>query len=170
MQVIADFGSRYRDAGWPEDYDLILRLLAAGHRIGVVARRLVAWRDHPDRLTRRDDTYAIARLTACKAAFLARSFLATSDRYVLWGYGGTGRALDRALRPHGKRATHIIDVAPRRVGNTIHGARVVPPEAVPALPRLPIAVSVAGATARAQIRAFLARRGFEELRDFVCAA
>ena len=35
---------------------------------------------------------------------------------------------------------------------------------------LPLVVSVAGATARAQIRAELARLGFRETRDFVCAA
>ncbi len=160
----------YRDCGWAEDYDLILRLLAAGHRVGVVPRRLVAWRDHPERLTRRNDTYAIARLTDCKASFLASGFLADTERYVLWGYGGTARALHRALRAHGKRAAHVIDVDPRRVGNTIHGAPVVLPDALPTLPRLPVVVSVAGATPRAQIRAFMAGHGFEEIRDFVCAA
>ena len=62
---------RYRDAGWPEDYDLVLRLLAAGHRIGVVPRRLLAWRDSAERLTRRHPAYAQERIVACKAAFLA---------------------------------------------------------------------------------------------------
>ena len=160
----------YRDCGWAEDYDLILRLLAGGHHVGVVPRRLVAWRDHPDRLTRRHSTYTMAQLTACKAAFLASGFLGATDRYVLWGYGGTARALHRALRAHGKRAAHVIDVDPRRVGNTIHGAPVELPDALPALPRLPVVVSVAGATPRAEIRAFLSGHGIEELRDFVCAA
>ena len=35
---------------------------------------------------------------------------------------------------------------------------------------LPLVVSVAGAPARAQIRAALADLGFRETRDFVCAA
>jgi hypothetical protein len=35
---------------------------------------------------------------------------------------------------------------------------------------LPLVVSVAGATARALIRAELAKLGFRETRDFVCAA
>ena len=48
--VLAAVG--YRDRGWPEDYDLVLRLLAAGPEIGVVPRRLLAWRDGPGRLTR----------------------------------------------------------------------------------------------------------------------
>jgi len=38
--VLSAFG--YRARGWPEDYDLVLRLLAAGHEIGIVPRRLLA--------------------------------------------------------------------------------------------------------------------------------
>src|SRR5439155_663464 len=83
----------YRDAGWPEDYDLVLRLLGQGHEIGVVPRRLLAWRDGPRRLWRAGEAYRPERFTACKAAFLAAHFLAGADRYVLWGYGPTGRAL-----------------------------------------------------------------------------
>src|SRR5262249_36735676 len=87
--LLVAFG--YRDAGWPEDYDLVLRLLAAGHEIGVVPRRLVVWRDGVGRLTRTHPAYAQERIVACKAAFLAAGFLAGDDRYVLWGHGGTGR-------------------------------------------------------------------------------
>jgi hypothetical protein len=64
--VLAAF--RYRDAGWPEDYDLVLRLLGAGHAIGVVPRRLVAWRDSPARLTRTGAAYGQERIVACKAS------------------------------------------------------------------------------------------------------
>ena len=89
--------ARYRDRGWPEDYDLVLRLLAAGARMGVVGRRLHCWRETPGRLSRVAPAYAITRFTACKAAFLAQAFLSRVGQYVLWGYGGTGKALRRAL-------------------------------------------------------------------------
>lgn len=160
----------YRDAGWPEDYDLVLRALARGLGIGVVPRRLLAWRDGPGRLSRTGDAYAIPRFTAIKAAFLSEGFLATTDRYVLWGYGGTGRVLHRALAGHGKRATHVIEVHPGRLGNVIHGAPVVGPEALPRLRPLPIVVSVARERPRGLIRAALAAMGFRETRDYVCAA
>lgn len=160
----------YRDAGWPEDYDLVLRALARGLEIGVVPRRLLAWRDRPGRLSRTGEAYAQPRFAAIKAAFLAEQFLAATDRYVLWGYGGTGRALRRALAAHGKRATHVIEVHPGRLGNTIHGAPVVPPEDLPRLERLPLVVSVARPGPRSRIRAALVLMGFQETRDFVCAA
>jgi hypothetical protein len=166
--VLETFG--YRQQGWPEDYDLVLRLLAAGREIGLLPRRLLAWRDAPTRLTRTHPAYALERITACKAAFLADGFLAGDERYVLWGYGGTGRALHRALRRHGKRPSLIVEVHAGRLGNRIHGAPVVPPEALADVPRGRLVASVAGADARAEIRGFLAALGWRETRDFVCAA
>ena len=166
--VLRDLG--YRDQGWPEDYDLVLRLLAAGRRIGVVPRRLLAWRDHPRRLTRTAAACRPEQFPRLKAAFLASGLLAASDEYVLWGYGHTGRALRAALLEHGKRPSAIVELHAGRLGNTIHGAPVVPPEAIPRLPRRPIVASVAGETPRRLIREALAAMGFRELQDFVCAA
>lgn len=160
----------YREVDWPEDYDLVLRLLAAGREIGVVPRRLLAWRDGPRRLTRTHGSYGQERIVACKAHHLAAGFLATTDRYVLWGYGGTGRALRRALALHGRHPSHVVELHAGRLGNRIHGAPVVPPEALDDLPRGGLVASVAGAAARGEIRAFLAARGWIETRDFVCAA
>jgi len=160
----------YRDVPWAEDYDLVLRLLAGGGRIGVVPRRLLLWRHGGPRLSRRDRRYSVAAFTACKAHFLARGFLAEHRRYVLWGYGETGKALRRALAAEGRHPAHIVELHPRRLGETIHGAPVVPPPALASLPSLPVVVSVAGAGPRARIRATLAALGRRELRDFVCAA
>ncbi len=160
----------YRDAGWPEDYDLVLRWLAAGRRIGMVPRRLLAWRDHPQRLSRRHPRYALDRFTACKAAFLARGFLAGRDHYQLWGYGGTGRALRRALAEHGKRPSRIVEVHPGRLGQRIHGAPVVSPDQLGHAPDEPLVVSVAGTGPRGEVRRKLASLRFEEGRHFVCAA
>ena len=89
---------------------------------------------------------------------------------MLWGYGGTGRQLQRSLRRHGKRPSAIVEVHPGRVGNRIQGAPVIAPTALKERPREPLVVSVAGASARAQIRAALAAMGFRESLDYVCAA
>jgi hypothetical protein len=166
--ALRDFG--YRDTGWPEDYDLILRMLAAGRRLDVVPRRLLAWRQRPDRLSRTHESYSIARFTACKAEHLVRTFLSRSRTYVLWGYGATGRSLARALRAHGRRPVQIVELHPRRIGERIQGAPVIPHAALGGPPAPPIVVSVAGASARAQIRAQLLDKGFREGRDYVCAA
>ena len=160
----------YRDCGWPEDYDLLLRLLIAGHAVGIVPRRLLCWRDTPGHLSRISPRYDIARFTACKAAFLATTILAAAETYVLWGFGHTGRALLHALRAHGKRPSHIVEVHPGRVGNIIHGAPVILPENLQNICGRPLIVSVAGELPRNRIRAALTAMGFIETRDFVCAA
>jgi glycosyltransferase involved in cell wall biosynthesis len=171
--VFQAFG--YRDRGWPEDYDLLLRLLGSGHALGVVPRRLLLWRDTPGRLSRRTEIYADSRFVAAKAHYLAHSWLAQHPRYVLWGYGETGRALCRALQPHDRHPHAIVEVHPGRLGQRIHGAPVVGPEQLLEARRgpegtLPIVVSVARSAARAQVRAALGRLGLREQQDFVCAA
>ncbi len=160
----------YRDLGWPEDYDLILRLLAAGHALAVLPERLLLWREHEGRLSRTHASYAQPRFVACKAAFLAEGFLGEADDYVLWGHGDTGRALRRALAALGKRPTHIVELHPGRLGQRIHGAPVVPPDALRALRPPRILVSVAGEKPRGEIRDALAAMGFDEGRHYLCAA
>jgi hypothetical protein len=160
----------YRSRGWPEDYDLVLRLLARDVEIGVVPRRLLGWRDSAGRLSRTAPEYETLRFTACKAAHLASGLLAGDREYVLWGYGSTGRTLRRALLAHDRSPSHIVELHPGRIGQRIHGAPVVAPDALPALARRPIVVSVAGVVARTRIRAALADMGFREGVDFVCAA
>jgi len=163
----------YRDQGWPEDYDLVLRLLAGGQKLGVVPERLLCWRDGAGRLSRTSETYRLERFTACKAHFLAHGLLQASDEYILWGYGDTGRALSRALALQGKRPRAIIEVHPGRLGQRILGAPVLAPAALPALMRerrSPIVASVARPGPRGEVRAALDGFGFVELEDYVCAA
>jgi glycosyltransferase involved in cell wall biosynthesis len=172
-EVFQRFG--YRDMGWPEDYDLLLRLLGSGHALGVVPRRLLLWRDSPERLSRSSEVYAESRFVAAKAHHLASSWLARHPRYVLWGYGETGRALCRALQQHGRHPQAIVEVHPRRIGQRIHGAPVIPPEQLLAARRgsegtLPVVVSVARSSPRALVRARLERLGLREQHDFICAA
>jgi GT2 family glycosyltransferase len=160
----------YRDCGWPEDYDLFLRLITQGYAVGVVPRRLLSWRNSPTRLSRTSPVYTLEHFTACKAAFLAASFLAASAPYILWGYGDTGKALRRALLAYGKNPAYIVELHAGRLGNRIHDALVIPPATLAQIPRCPVIVSVAGVQARNEIRQAMARMGFLEARDFVCAA
>jgi glycosyltransferase involved in cell wall biosynthesis len=160
----------YVDCAWPEDYDLMLRALATGMRIAVVPRRLLSWRDRPDSLCRTDERYSLGWFTACKAHYLAIGLLSDSDSYILWGYGGTGRSLRRALAVLGKHPSHIVEVKPARIGNWIHGALVVAPDVLPDLGDRPIVVSVAREGPRTEIREALSAMRLIEGRDYVCAA
>ena len=160
----------YCDRHWPEDYDLLLRALTTGRRIGVVPRRLLLWRDRTDRWSRRNAAYRIEQFTACKAHYLAHGFLARNKSYVLWGYGATGRLLRKALAAHDKTPTHIVEVKRSRIGQCIHGAPVIPVSELVLLRGSPVIVSVARLGPRTEIRDALAAIGFVEGKDFVCAA
>ncbi|MBI3202268.1 MAG: glycosyltransferase family 2 protein [Myxococcales bacterium] len=160
----------YRDAGWPQDYDLVLRLLSAGARLAVVPQKLLGWRDGPGRVTRTADYTRRERLVACKAHYLAAGFLAQRSTYVLWGYGDTGRTLCRALAAHDKHPEAIVELHPRRIGQRIAGAPVIEPSALRLRPGVAVVISVSGLEARTEARARAAALGLGEGRDFVVAA
>jgi GT2 family glycosyltransferase len=167
-EVLHAFG--YRERPWPEDYDLLLRVLESGLALGVVPQRLLHWRDGHQRLSRSSPRYGLPAFIACKAEFLSQGFLAHAPRYLLWGYGDTAKALAQALERCGKEPSAIIELHPGRLGQLIRGVRVVPPQALSRLRGEPLVVSVAGAGPRAEIRAALAGFGFRELEHYVCAA
>jgi glycosyltransferase involved in cell wall biosynthesis len=160
----------YRDRGWPEDWDLLLRLMRNGPRVGIVSKRLLGWRDRPDRLSRSDARYDLDRFTECRAWHLHRDFLAGHASYVLWGHGRTGRALRKALSRLGHEPRSIVEVHPRRIGETIGGVPVIDPSSLGNPSSDPVVVSVAGERPRSEIRNALTSSGFQEGMHFICAA
>jgi len=169
-EVMLDWG--YRDMGWPEDYDLLLRLLSGGHRLSTVPTRLLGWRDSPSRLSRTDRAYDIESFTRCRAHFLASNWLGPSTHYGLWGYGSTGRSLARALTSHAKHPAFIVELHPGRIGQRILGVPVVAPSDLGSVRSLgeKCIVCVAGLEQRREVRRLATSLGLVEDLDFVCAA
>jgi glycosyltransferase involved in cell wall biosynthesis len=159
----------YRDGPFPEDYQLWLRLLGQGVNMAKVPRVLVTWRDGPDRATRRDPRYAPVRHRALKLAALLEGPL-RGRRALVWGAGLEGKPVLRALRAHGCALPLVIDVHPRKLGNHIHGAAVVPPSELPVIlaahPDLLVLVAVGVPEARQEIRALLTPLGLQEGQSF----
>jgi GT2 family glycosyltransferase len=160
----------WRDGDFPEDYDLWLRLAAAGHHLSNVPETLLDWRESAGRLTRTDGRYAISRHLSLKAAWLAAGPLADRREVALWGAGETGRAFARALALHGISVVLFLEVDAKKIGRTIHGAPVVSHQEAGRARGLPLLVAVGAPGARALIRAELSRQGFEEIRDYRCVA
>jgi glycosyltransferase involved in cell wall biosynthesis len=159
----------YRDVPWPEDWDLFLRLLAAGHRLAKVPAELLHWRHRTGRLTFTDARYRENRLVEARAAFLAPRLRAEPRRLVIWGAGPTGRRLARALEWHGVRAAAFVDIDPRKVGRLARDAPILPADAL-LRARDFVLFAVGARGARRLVRAALNARGFTETRDFICAA
>ncbi|HSJ15710.1 MAG TPA: glycosyltransferase [Longimicrobiales bacterium] len=159
----------YQDHGWPEDYDLVLRLAAAGPRLGNVPAVLHHWRERPDRLSRVDPRYSEEAFRRCRLHHL-RPRLDRSDGVVVWGAGPVGKGYARALRADGVPLRAFVDLDPRKIGQTIHGAPVVAPAAIDRFRGAFALAAVAGEGPRRDIRASLAAAGWREGEEFVAVA
>jgi glycosyltransferase involved in cell wall biosynthesis len=157
----------YRDMGWAEDYDLWLRLAAKGVRFARLPQALLFWRDRPERLTRSAPHCSAEAFRACKTHHLTRGFLAGTREVTLWGAGLEGKAWRKTLRGAGIGVASWVEVDPRKIGQTLHGAPVVSPAKVrPRSGKLLVTVGARGA--RPQVRRWAGRAGLVEGRDFLC--
>ncbi len=160
----------YRDRGWPEDYDLVLRLWVEGVGMGVVPRVLHHWRESPDRLSRTDPRYGPDRFRAIKLHFLSRTLLLERNGIVIWGAGRIGKSFARDALERGLRIRAFVDLDPRKVGQEIHGAPVIPPAEAARLRDALSLAAVGQPGARGEIRQALQGFGWQEGLDFVAIA
>lgn len=166
--IIAELGG-YHDSCWPEDYDLWLRMAAAGVQFGRVPHTLQFWRDHPERATRTMDEYAPHAFRACKCRYLLHGFLQSVHDVVIAGAGLEARAWQRLLTAADVTVSTWLDVDPKKIGRTLHNAPVISPAELHLNGRkMIVAIGVRGA--REQFRSVAERRGWQEGMDFVCVA
>ena len=163
----------YRETGGPEDYDLILRLAAAGHGLANVPEVLHEWRLGAHRLSERSARYSPDAFRHLKVSFLAGR-LPPDRPLVIWGAGRVGKAFARTWREEGGTFAGFVDLDPRKIGQTIHGAPVIRPDDLPAFaetPRRPFVLLAVGTPgARRDIRQALDAMGFEEIEDYRAVA
>jgi cellulose synthase/poly-beta-1,6-N-acetylglucosamine synthase-like glycosyltransferase len=164
-KALVELVGGYRECGWTEDYDLWLRLAAAGTRFARLKETLFFWRDRPDRLTRTDPAYSAEAFRACKAHYLKEGFLAGVGEVTLVGAGLEGRAWRRLLEAEGIAVSRWIDADPRKQGRLLHGAPVLPPVTDELSGKLLVTIGTRGA--RKGLRAWLAERGLVEGVDVV---
>lgn len=168
-EVLDDVGG-YRDPGWPEDYDLVLRLWAEGHRMAKTSEILLHWREGAHRLSRTDSRYDDAAFRRCKVNWLARTLLAARDGAVVWGAGPVGKAMARELAAAGVVIRAFIDLDPRKIGQEIHGAPVEEPSAIDRFRGALALAAVGSDAARAEIRTALDNAGWREMQDYCAVA
>lgn len=159
----------YHDCGWPEDYDLWLRMASDGVRFARLPHTLIFWRDHLERATRTMDEYAAHAFRACKIHHLLRGFLHGIHDVVIAGAGLEARAWQRLLTAAGIAVSTWLDVDPKKIGRVLHNAPVISPDDLQLNGRkMIVAIGVRGA--RQQFRSMANRRGWQEGVDFVCVA
>ena len=166
--IMTDLGG-YRDNGWPEDYDLWLRMAAEGVRFARLPQTLLFWRDHPERATRTMNEYAVHAFRACKCHHLLLGFLKNTPEVVIAGAGQEARAWQRLLAKAGVTVSTWLDVDPRKIGRVLHHAPVISPDELKLNGRkMIVAIGVRGA--REQFRTVAKTCEWQEGMDFVCVA
>jgi glycosyltransferase involved in cell wall biosynthesis len=164
----------YREYGWPEDYDLWLRMAAAGSRFAKLPETLLEWREHPNRLTRTDSRYSLENFIRAKAHYLASGPLADRDAVLIWGAGMHGRRLSKHLIRAGIPIQVFVDIDPKKIGRTRRGRPIISPAELPGwwgCSRQPAVLAAVGASgARELIRAQLNELGLTEGQDWWAAA
>jgi glycosyltransferase involved in cell wall biosynthesis len=159
----------YCDRAWPEDYDLILRLWQAGGALANTPAVLLDWRESEARLSRTDPRYAEDTFRRCKIHYL-RERLESGKGVVVWGAGPVGKGFARLLREAGIVLRAFVDLDPRKIGQTIHGAPVIAPAGLDAFRGAFALAAVAGAGPRSEIRAALDSAGWREMVEYCAVA
>jgi glycosyltransferase involved in cell wall biosynthesis len=167
--VLAAVGG-YRDPGWPEDYDLVLRLWAADHRFRNVDATVLRWREHEERRSRSDPSYSLEAFVRCKVHHLRETLVRGFPNVVVWGAGPVGKSFARELQAQGSTVAAFVDVDPRKIGHEVHGAPVVSIEDAPTYRDAFALGAVAGEVPRAEIREAVAAEGRRDGVDFVAVA
>jgi hypothetical protein len=169
--TVLDAGG-YEEHGWPEDWDLWLRLFSRGARFGKVPQVLTAWRDHGRRLTRTAPHCSLEALSRCRVHHLLSGPLRARPRIWIAGTGDDGKRLAQGLVAAGASLSGWLDLNPRRLGQRIHGAPVMTLEqARPGLGEGAVVLGAVGAPGgRDALRAALTQAGLVESRDWWCVA
>ncbi|MBF0186879.1 MAG: glycosyltransferase [Magnetococcales bacterium] len=116
----------YRNGDFPEDYDLWLRMVAAGCRIRKLPEVLLEWRNRSKRLTWIDPRYRRQAFDQLRAHYLAGDRRLHGGRdVIIVGAGRRTRQRVQQLLEYGFRVAAWVDVDPRRIGQVIQGAPVI---------------------------------------------
>ncbi len=172
-ECVEKFGG-YRAGPFPEDYELWLRWMEAGVRMGKVPRVLMRWNDSAERASRVEARYAEEAFYRVKAEYVARELKRSSGGREVWVWGAGRPTRKRAaeLEKWGVRIAGYVDVDRKKWTRAIGGVgvAVVGPEEMRGAGEIVVLGYVSVRGARELIRGELRGRGFVEGRDFwMCA-
>ena len=88
----------------------------------------------------------------------------------MWGAGPVGKAFARELKAQGGTLLAFVDKDPRKLGQEIHGVRVLRPAEALRIPQAFSVAAVGKVGVRDEIRGVLKEAGRLESRDFVAVA
>lgn len=166
--LIGKYGP-YLNAGVPEDYELWLRWMDAGVQIAKLPEVLLAWRDHPSRLSRNHSDYSEAAFFRIKSEYLRRHLdkhPLGERRLIVCGGSRNIRERVEQLTAAGLPVSAYTDVV-ERPGNPLP---YIPVGALPGPGSAFFVSLIAQRGVRDEIRQLLVGLGHREERDFLMLA
>ena len=164
----------YEERGFPEDYDLYLRMYLAGAKFAKIPEVLHEWREHPNRITHTDSRYSLENFLRTKAYYLARGALKGRDAVIIWGSGMMGRRLAKQLERQDVPLAAFVDIDPKKIGRERRGKPIIAPGALAECwgqyQNPVLLASVGSRGARKLIRERLNNFGYVEGKDWWAAA
>ncbi len=163
---ISEEHGMYHNGDFPEDYEMWLRWLNNGVKIGKVAERLLKWYDSDSRLTRTDKIYSLESFYKVKTPFLVEFLKKTNPLFpkvAIWGASKTSRKRAKLLEDHGIEICCYIDITKKRqLEDPLLYYRDLPPKG-----QLYILVYVKQEVMRINIEKFLLKNSYSEGQDFI---
>lgn len=158
----------YRDGAFPEDFELWLRMHAAGRRMAKVPRVLLRWRESSARMSRVDPRYARGAFDLLRARYLVNDDRLRSGRdIVIWGAGRRTRKRAERLISLGVSPVAWIDIDPDKTGRIVRDIPVHPREWLDRSPRPFVLLYLTAHGARDDAASWLAAHGYEQGRDWL---
>jgi len=162
----------YREMGWPEDYDLILRTWLRGIPMAKPDATLLRWREHPQRLTRTDNRYSRESFIQAKAWTLTQpeANLGLLEGRAVWicGTGRNARYWHDALIANKASVSGFVELEhARRKTQKRHKPVISYAELEQQRGDALIVTAISNSEARDALRTWLAERGLHAGKDFV---
>ncbi len=150
---------------YPEDYDLVFRMYAAGLSVSSAQEVVHIWRDHPTRSSRTRPEYARQEYFKLKVPYFRELDCDPDRTLVLWGAGTKGKKLARQLREHNLDFHWVCNTA-SKWGHQIQGVQMEAPGVVDEWPDPQIILAVSGPGDQQQLRSQFQEKEMREGRDF----
>ena len=172
-EALLDIGG-YRDcANYPEDYDIVFRLLEGGWKLSAVNKTLHYWRDHDRRISRNSSRYSPKSFQKLKLKYLLKFHLDDGKRpVIISGAGPVGKSWARQLLKVGAEVKCFLEVNPRKIGHKIYGIPVMSMDSLENTSKEDSLIlgAVGKAGGRKSIRGFLCFGGLKEGDNFIFVA
>lgn len=156
----------YRNAEFPEDYELWLRWLEAKVKIGKIQEKVLKWYDSDNRLTRTDQRYCNEAFYKVKSPFLARYLKEINPHFpkvTVWGASRISRQRAKLLVEFGVEISGFIDISKKRKLSE----KLIFYKDIPERGSMFILVYVRQEKMRNQVQDYLENRGYKEGVDYL---